>query len=58
MANYAFYALHKLRIKPSEFSEMDDYERAFVIACIDIRCDEEAKQAKELEKSSKKGRRR
>ena len=58
MANFAFYALHKLKIKPSEFNDMDDYEKAFVIACIDIRCEEEAKQAKEMEKQSKKGRRR
>lgn len=58
MANFAFYALHKLKIKPSEFSEMDDYERAFVIACIQIKCEEDAKQAKEMEKQSKKGRKR
>lgn len=58
MANFAFYALMKLRIKPSEFLEMDDYEKAFVIASIQIRCDEDAKQAKEMEKQSKKGRRR
>ena len=58
MANFAFYALHKLKIKPSEFSDMDDYEKAFVIACIQIKCDEDAKQAKEMEKQSKKGRRR
>ena len=58
MANFAFYALHKLRIKPSEFSEMDDYEKAFVIASIQIKCDEDAKQAKEMDKQSKKGRRR
>ena len=58
MANFAFYALHKLRIKPSELLEMDDYERAFVVASIQIRCEEDAKQAKEMEKQSKKGRKR
>lgn len=58
MANFAFYALHKLRIKPSEFAEMDDYEKAFVIASIQIKCEEDAKQAKEMEKQSKKGRKR
>ena len=58
MANFAFYALHKLKIRPSEFLEMDEYEKAFVIACIDIRCEEDAKQAKEMEKQSKKGRKR
>lgn len=58
MSNFAFYALHKLRIKPSEFLEMDDYEKAFVIASIQIKCEEDAKQAKEIEKQGKKGRRR
>ena len=58
MANFAFYALHKLRIKPSEFLEMDEYEKAFVIASIQIRNEEEEKQHKELEKQSKKGRKR
>lgn len=58
MANFAFYALHKLRIKPSEFLEMDDYEKAFVIASIQIKCEEDTKQAKEMEKQSKKGRKR
>ena len=58
MANFAYYALHKLRIKPSEFAEMDEYEKAFVIASIQIKCDEDAKQAKEMDKQSKKGRRR
>ena len=37
---------------------MDDYEKAFVIASIEIKCEEDAKQAKEMEKQSKKGRRR
>ena len=58
MANFAFYALMKLRIKPSEFLEMDEYEKAFVIASIQIRCEEDAKQVKDMEKQSKKGRRR
>jgi len=58
MANFAFYALHKLRIKPSEFLEMDEYEKAFVIASIQIRNEEEEKQQKELDKQTKKGRRR
>lgn len=58
MANVAYYALHKLRIKPSELLEMDEYEKAFVVASIEIRCEEEAKQAKEMDKQSKKGRRR
>lgn len=53
MANYAYYCLHKLRITPRQFDEMDDYEKAFIIASIDIRCDDEKKEQEKL-KSKKK----
>ena len=45
-AVYAYYCLHKLPIKPSEFFAMDEYERAFVIAAIDVKVEKE-KQASE-----------
>ena len=44
-ANYAYYALHKFRWKPSEFLALDPYEQAFVIAAIDVRVDKEKKEA-------------
>lgn len=54
--NYAYYCLHKLKIWPSEFAEMDIYEKAFIMACIDLKI----KREKEAEKESKRkaGRRR
>ena len=50
--NYAYYCLHKLKIRPSEFAEMDIYEKAFIMACIDI------KIKKEKEAKRKAGRKR
>ena len=54
--NYAYYCLHKLKILPSQFAEMDIYEKAFIMACIDIK----VKKEKEAEKETKRkaGRRR
>ena len=46
MANYAYYCLHKLRITPRQFEEMDRYEKAFIIASIDIKIENEKKEAK------------
>ena len=54
--NYAYYGLHKLKIRTSEFAEMDIYEKGFIMACIDLKI----KREKEAEKESKRkaGRRR
>jgi hypothetical protein len=38
--------LHKLRILPSQFAALDINEKAFIIACIDIRLENEKKAAK------------
>ena len=53
-ANYAYYALHKFRWKPSEFLALDPYERAFVIAAIDIRVENEKKEADQAKRKAKK----
>ena len=53
-ANYAYYALHKFRWKPSEFLELDPYERAFVIAAIDIRVENEKKEADQAKRKAKR----
>ncbi|GIQ62123.1 hypothetical protein PACILC2_06910 [Paenibacillus cisolokensis] len=45
-ANYAYYALHKLHILPGQFAGMSREERAFVIACIDVRLKAERKSMK------------
>lgn len=41
MAAYAHFALQRLGILPSVFAEMDEYEKAFVIASICRRCEDE-----------------
>lgn len=50
MANYAYYCLHKLRITPRQFDEMDIYEKAFIIASIDIKAESEKEQEKNLKR--------
>ena len=52
MSNYAYYCLHKLKITPRQFDEMDKYEKAFVVAAIDIKM----KNDKEQEKKAKRKR--
>lgn len=53
MSNYAYYCLHKLRITPRQFNEMDDYEKAFIIASIQIKQEREEKEMKKA-KSKKR----
>ncbi len=53
-ANYAYYALHKFRWKPSEFLALDPFERAFVIAAIDVKVDKEKREAAALKRKSNK----
>lgn len=50
MANYAYYCLHKLKITPRQFDEMDRYEKAFVIAAIDIKQDNDKEENKKLKR--------
>ncbi|NLY47180.1 MAG: hypothetical protein GX053_14510 [Tissierella sp.] len=49
-ANYAYYALHKLKIRPRDFNEMDIYEKAFVITAIDIKIENEKKEEAKIKK--------
>ena len=58
-ANYAYYALLKLHILPSVFLEMDEEEKAFVIASIKRKLESDKKERKKAESKSKKsGKRR
>ncbi len=57
-ANYAYYALHKFHWLPSVFLELDPYERAFVIAAIDVRVENEKKEAAKIKAKSKSGKKR
>lgn len=54
MANFAYYCLHKLRITPRQFEEMDTQEKAFIIACIQIRNENEMKEAKKAKSKRRK----
>lgn len=46
----AYYALHKLKIRPVTFLEMDEYEKAFIFASIELRIEAEKKAAKEMKR--------
>ena len=54
MANYAYYCLHKLRITPRQFDEMDIYEKAFVIASIDIKAEADKKEQQKMKSKGKR----
>lgn len=55
-SNYAYYALHKFHILPSEFVSMEPQEKAFVMASIDVKIESDKKKAKEAERKSKRNR--
>lgn len=54
LANFAYYCLHKLRITPRQFEEMDTQEKAFIIASIQIRTENEKKEAKKAKSKRRK----
>lgn len=49
-ANYAYYALHKLHLLPGRFVRLPRREKAFVMACIDVRIAAEKKQAAKIKR--------
>ena len=53
-ANYAHYCLHKLHMLPSTFINLDAYEKAFIIASIDIKVENEKKEQKKLQQKKRK----
>jgi hypothetical protein len=42
--------LHKLRILPSQFLELDQKDKAFIIAAIDLKIEAEKKEASKIKK--------
>ncbi|WP_164473091.1 hypothetical protein [Clostridium sp. E02] len=44
-ANIAYYCLHKLHKWPHEFLNLDRYERAFIMAAVQIKLEHDKKQA-------------
>ena len=55
-ANFAYYSLLKLHILPSVFLELDEQEKAFIVAAIQIKMENDKKKEKEIKRKSKKGR--
>jgi len=53
----AYYCLHKLRKWPSEFDNLPKYEKAFVIAAVQIKIEADKKSEKEAKRGAK-GRKR
>ena len=53
---YAHYAIHKLKIRPMEWIDMEDDEKAFIIASINIVIEKEKEERKKAERQAKKGR--
>ncbi|HFQ7781868.1 TPA: hypothetical protein ACXDVF_003710 [Clostridioides difficile] len=45
-------------MKPHEYTDLPDYERAFVAASIDIKVEEEIKEEKKTAKEARRSRRR
>jgi len=43
-ANYAYYALHELKILPGQYMSLSREERAFIMAAIDVRVEKERKE--------------
>lgn len=56
-ANFAHFCLQKFGWKPSEFLDLPVLERAFVIASIKVRCEDEKKKEAELKAKARKGKR-
>lgn len=44
-ANIAYYCLHKLHKWPHEFLDLDRYERAVVIAAVEMKLEKDKKEA-------------
>ena len=51
-ANVAYYCLHKLHKWPHEFLGLDRYEKAFVIAAVEMKTENDRKEA---QKAKRKG---
>ncbi len=60
MANLMHYSLHRLKIRPSVFVEMPKWEKAFVLASVQLHLKKEAKYQKDAERANRsaKARRR
>lgn len=55
-ANIAYYCLHKFNMLPSQFLALDRQERAFIVAAIEIKVEEDKKREKQIKKPTRKKR--
>ena len=51
-ANFAYYCLHEFHLLPSDFLQLPRREKAFIIAAIQVRAENERKKQKEMERKS------
>lgn len=54
-ANVAYYCLHKLHKWPPDFLALDRYEKAFVIAAVELKLEKDKKEA-QRPRAKEKGR--
>jgi len=50
----AYYCLHKFHMLPSQFLQLDRQERAFVVAAIELKMEEDKKKEKQIKNAKKK----
>lgn len=53
-ASIAYFCLHELHKWPHEFFTLSREERAAVIACIEVRAEEEKKRQREMRRNRKR----
>lgn len=54
MAGYAYYALHKLKILPSTFVDLSIEDKAFIIASIRLKIENEKKEMKKMKSRTRR----
>ena len=53
-ANIAYYCLHKLHKWPHEFLALSRYEKAYVLAAVEIKLDNDKKEAQKVKSGRKR----
>ena len=54
MAGVVHYSLHKLLMLPSQFLELEDEDKAFVIASVTLKVEKERKETERIKRKGKK----
>ena len=52
--NYAYYCFTKHGMLPSQYTVLDDMEKAFIIAAIDLKLEADKERDKKLKKKARK----